>query len=178
MIRAAALFLLFTSTLAFAAQETAAPPQHHARPGPQTSPELKATVLDLDTRLFDAVFNSCDTEKLRPLVAEDFEFYHDKDGLSVTSGTQMVDNLRGMCARQQTGEDYRARRELDMATSEVFAMNNYGAIHTGVHRFYMLEPGKPEKLVEISRFSNLWHKDDKGTWTLTRVFSYDHRTTE
>ena len=42
----------------------------------------------------------------------------------------------------------------------------------------MLEPGKPEKLVEISRFSNLWHRDDQGKWMLTRVFSYDHRTTE
>ncbi|HWS25327.1 MAG TPA: DUF4440 domain-containing protein [Xanthomonadales bacterium] len=178
MIRFAALILLFISTLAIAAGEVAPPPQHHARPGPQTTPELKATVLELDAKLFGAVFDRCDTEQLRGLVAEDFEFYHDKDGLSVTSGTQMVDNLRGMCARQKTGEDYRARRELDAATSEVFAMNNYGAIHTGVHRFYMLEPGKPEKLVEISRFSNLWHRDDQGKWMLTRVFSYDHRTTE
>ena len=173
-----ALILLCTSTLALAAEDVAIAPQHHARPGPQTTPELKSTVLELDANLFGAVFDNCDASQLRPLVAEDFEFYHDKHGLSATSGTQFGDNVRGMCARQKTGEDYRARRELDAGSSEVFAMNNYGAIHTGVHRFYMLDPGKPEKLVEISRFSNLWHKDDQGKWTLTRVFSYDHRTTE
>ena len=173
-----ALILLCTSTLALAADDVPTAPQHHARPGPKTTPELTAAVLDLDTRLFGAVFDSCDASQLRSLVADDFEFYHDKHGLSATSGTQFGDNVRGMCARQQTGEDYLARRELDTASSEVFAMSNYGAIHTGVHRFYMLEPGKPEKLVEISRFSNLWHKDDQGNWTLTRVFSYDHRTTE
>ena len=79
-------------------------------------------------------------------------------------------------------EDYHgspaAGLEAKQATSEVFAMNNHGAIHTGVHRCYMLAAGAPEKLVEISRFSNLWHQDDKGNWTLTRVLSYDHRTTE
>lgn len=178
MIRFSAALLMCTSTVGIAAEAAAPPAQHHARPGPKTSPELRATVHTLDRQLFDAVFASCDADQLRPMVAEDFEFYHDKNGLSATSGTQFVDNVRGMCARQKTGADYRARRELDAASSEVFAMNNYGAIHTGVHRFYMLEPGKQEKLVEISRFSNLWHHDDKGTWTLTRVFSYDHRTTE
>ena len=178
MIRFAALLLLFTSTAATAAEEAAPPVQHQARPGPQTTPELRAMVHTLDGQLFDAVFTRCDADRLRPLVAEDFEFYHDKHGLSATSGAQFVDNVAAMCARQETGEDYRARRELDAATSEVFAMNNYGAIHTGVHRFYMLEPGKPEKLVEISRFSNLWHRDEEGNWTLTRVLSYDHRTTE
>lgn len=178
MIRLASLLLLSMSFTASSAEPTEVPARHHATPGPQTSAELKATVLQLDRQLFDAVFSRCDADRLRPLVAEDFEFYHDKHGLSATSGTQFVDNVRGMCARQETGEDYRARRELDAATSEVFAMNAYGAIHTGVHRFYMLEPGKPEKLVEISRFSNLWHHDDAGNWTLTRVFSYDHRTTE
>ena len=178
MIRLAASILLFTGFAAIAAEEVVPAAKHHARPGPETTAELRATVHKLDGQLFDAVFSSCNADSLRPLIAEDFEFYHDKNGLSATSGTQFVDNVGGMCARQKTGEDYRARRELDAATSEVFAMNNYGAIHTGVHRFYMLEPGKPEKLVEISRFSNLWHQDDKGNWTLTRVFSYDHRTTE
>lgn len=178
MIRLPVLFLSLICTAAMAADDATPAAKHHARPGPETTQELRAQVHTLDGQLFDAVFNSCDVDRLRPLVAEDFEFYHDKNGLSATSGTQFVENVGGMCARQKTGEDYRARRELDMATSEVFAMNNYGAIHTGVHRFYMLEPGKPEKLVEISRFSNLWRQDDKGNWTLTRVLSYDHRTTE
>lgn len=174
------LLLAATAVAADAPSDAPKPaaPVHKARPGPTTSPELKATVGKLDQRLFDAVFNACDADKVRELVADDFEFYHDKDGLSVTSGTQFVDNIRGMCARQKTGEDYRARRELDVPSSEVFAMNNYGALHTGIHRFYMLEPGKPEKLVEIARFSDLWKHEADGSWKLTRVLSYDHRITE
>lgn len=151
---------------------------HKARPGPTTSAALRDTVTELDAKLFDAVFNRCDADAVRALVADDFEFYHDKSGLAADSGKAFADSIRAMCERQQTGEDYRARRELDRPSSEVFAMNQYGALHTGVHRFFMLEPGKPEKLVEIARFSNLWKQEADGSWKLSRVFSYDHRVVE
>ena len=79
-----------------------------------------------------------------------------------------------MCVRQRQGVDYRARRELDPASVKVYPLNNYGAIHTGLHRFYKkLENGK-EQLVEVAQFTNVW-KNEKGSWKLTRVLSYDHR---
>jgi hypothetical protein len=37
-------------------------------------------------------------------------------------------------------------------------------VEVGVHRFYQLLPGKPEKLVE-SHFTHVWKKDESG-WKL------------
>ena len=150
-------------------------PEVHAQGGfiPPASPELIATILQKDRELFDAVFKVCNPVALAPLVADDFEFYHDKWGQVADSGSQWVQSVAGMCERQRLGTDYRARRELDSA-STVYPMKTYGAIHMGVHRFYKLLPDGKEQLVEISRFTNLW-KNENGAWKLTRVLSYDHR---
>jgi hypothetical protein len=150
---------------------------HKARPGPEQTAELTDTIRSLDQKLFAAVFDDCDTDVLKTLVDDDFEFFHDKDGQSADSGAQFIASISGMCERQRAGTDYRARRELDRASLGVFPMNHYGAVETGVHRFYMLEPGKPEKLVEISRFTMLWRHLEDGSWRLSRVISYDHDTT-
>jgi len=59
----------------------------------------------------------------------------------------------------------------------VYPMQNYGAIQTGSHRFFGLEPGKPDTLRESGRFFHLWKKVDE-TWKLSRVFSFDHHPAE
>lgn len=145
--------------------------------GPTATKELFDEIAEKDRMLFDAVFNTCDIQALAALVAGDFEMYHDKGGLVATSGAQFVENIRGMCERQKTGEDYRARRELVEGSLEVFPLNNYGAIEVGVHRFYKKTEGQPDKLVEIARFTQVWKKDASG-WKLARVLSYDHKLTE
>ncbi|HMC55168.1 MAG TPA: nuclear transport factor 2 family protein [Gemmatimonadaceae bacterium] len=138
------------------------------------SADLVRTILAQDKQLFDAVFETCDPAAASRLVADDFEFYHDKFGQTVDSGPVWVKQLGEMCERQRVGTDYRARRELDTASSQVFPMNKYGALHTGVHRFYKKLANGKEQLVEESRFADLW-KLENGTWKLTRVLSYDHR---
>ena len=152
-------------------------PSHASAQGGFIPPASKALIADIarqDSLLFDAVFNTCDIDKLATLVAEDFEFYHDKSGLSSTSGSQWVADVKAMCARQKQGIDYRARRELDPASVKVYPMKNYGALHMGSHRFYKKLPGGAEQLIEEALFSNLW-KQENGGWRLTRVLSYDHR---
>ena len=141
---------------------------------PPASSELIATISAKDRQLFDAVFETCDTKTLATLVAEDFEFYHDKSGLASNSGSQWVKEVEAMCERQKLGTDYRARRELDSASVKVYPLNNYGAIHMGLHRFYRKLEGGKEQLVEVSLFTNVW-KNENGVWKLTRVLSYDHR---
>jgi len=147
------------------------------RAGPALTQELHNEIAAMDLRLFAAVFDTCDIPALATLVADDFEFYHDKDGLSSTSGAQFVKAIEGTCERQKSGEDYRARRELVAGSLRVYPLNNYGAIEIGEHRFYQLLPGQPEKLVEISLFTNVWKKEESG-WKLTRVLSYGHRLTD
>ena len=147
------------------------------RAGPAQSQALQDEIAAMDLKLFAAGFDTCDIAALATMVTDDFEFFHDKDGLSSTSGAQFVKAIEGTCARQKTGEDYRARRELVAGSLQVYPLNNYGAIEIGRHRFYQLLPGEPEKLVEVSQFTNVWKKDETG-WKLARVLSYDHRLTD
>jgi len=147
------------------------------RAGPSQTQELYDEIAAMDARLFAAVFDTCDIAMLATLVTDDFEFFHDKDGLSSTSGAQFAKAIEGTCERQKTGEDYRSRRELVPGSMQVYPLNNYGAIQVGRHRFYQLLPGEPEKLVEVSQFTSVWKKDETG-WKLARVLSYDHKLTD
>lgn len=130
---------------------------------------LKTTILTLDTEFWES-YNSCDIKKFRTFFIEDFEFYHDKGGL--TSGlTKMMSSVEnGLCKP----ENPRVRREVVEGSVEVFPLNNYGAIITGEHVFYVSENGKAERLAEIAKFTHVWqHKNEQ--WKMTRVLSYDHQ---
>jgi hypothetical protein len=147
---------------------------HAQRAGPAPTQALTDEIAAADGALFGAVFDTCDTGMLAKMVTDDFEMYHDKGGLTSTSGAQFVQSIEGMCSRQKTGEDYRSRRELVRDSLKVYPLANYGAIEMGEHRFYKLTPGKPEQLVEVALFTQVWKKDPSG-WKLARVLSYDHR---
>jgi ketosteroid isomerase-like protein len=144
--------------------------------GPVPTKQLTDEVAAADAALFAAFFDRCDIAALTAMVTDDFEMYHDKGGLVADSGRKFIGNIEGTCARQKTGEDYRARRELVPGSLRVYPLNNYGAIETGEHRFYQRLPGKPEKLVEVALFTHVWKKE-AGGWKLARVLSYDHRLT-
>jgi ketosteroid isomerase-like protein len=145
--------------------------------GPAPTPQLTDEIAAADAALFAAFFDRCDLEALKGMVTEDLEMFHDKGGFVAKSGKQFIENLASTCARQKTGEDYRARRELLPGTLRVYPLNDYGAVETGEHRFYQRLPGKPEKLVEVSLFTHVWKKEPTG-WKIARVVSYGHRLTE
>jgi ketosteroid isomerase-like protein len=145
--------------------------------GPAPTPQLTDEIKAADLALFSAFFDRCDVKALESMVTDDLEMFHDKNGRMSTTGAEFIKGIAGTCERQKTGSDYRARRELIGATLKVYPLNNYGAIEMGEHRFYKLTPGKPEELVEVSRFTHVWKKE--GTvWKLARVLSYDHRLTD
>jgi hypothetical protein len=175
---AATLAALTTSTLCFGAEPVPAGAKPHAavnlRAGPAASQALFDEIAAADKTLFGAVFDTCDVKVLRGLVADDFEFYHDKDGLSEKSGAQFVDDVAKHCERIEKGVDFRARRELVKGSMAVYPLNNYGAVETGRHDFYAIEEGKADRLTESAQFLHLWKKDGDH-WKLTRVVSYDHK---
>lgn len=144
--------------------------------GPVPTKQLTDEIAAADSALFAAFFDRCDVAALSGMITGDFEMYHDKGGLVADSAGKFIANIEGTCARQKTGEDYRARRELIPGSLKVYPLNNYGAIEVGEHRFYQLLPGKPEKLVEVALFTHVWKKESGG-WKLARVLSYDHRLT-
>ncbi len=145
----------------------------HLTPGAVTPPEMVAALAERDQALFDAVF-ACKPDVLALMVADDFEFLHDKFGRNATSGAQFVQSVRDRCAGEKTGQNFRARRELVPGTLQTYALNHYGAVQMGTHRFYALQTGKPDQLTETSKFIDVWQLDGK-TWKLARVISYDHQ---
>ena len=154
----------------------AAPPEApiHLTPGaPPPSAELIATLAAKDRALFEAVFD-CQLDRLPGLIADDFEFLHDKGGKTAGSGKEFLDAIAGMCARRAAGTDFKARRELVEGSMKVFVLNGYGAMQMGTHRFYALRDGKQDQLTESGQFIDVWREID-GTWKLARVISYDHQ---
>jgi hypothetical protein len=130
------------------------------------SKDLYDTIVYYDSLLFNA-FNNQDIDKLKIFFSEDLEFYHDLGG--VTNYKQNIE------AFKKTFEsDRKIRRELVPGSLEVYPIKDFGAVETGIHRFYVTEKGEKEKLSSEAKFAHVWQK--KGTdWKITRIISYAHQ---
>ena len=130
------------------------------------SGELYDSIAYLDSIFFNA-FNTKDLDKLKAFLSDDLEFYHDLGG--VTNYTQNID------AFKRTFESERKlRRELVRGSLEVFPIKDYGAVETGIHRFYATEKGQQEKLSSEAKFVQVWQKKN-GVWKITRIISFGHQ---
>lgn len=178
MIRSLVLLVSLAVLASCSSTAQSSIPNVNLTPGPAATQELFDEIAQHDSALFDAAFKTCDADRLGELVTEDFEFYHDKHGLSATSGAQFVELFRGGCERQRQGIDFRARRELVQGSMAVYPLNNYGAVQVGVHRFYAIAEGKQDQLTETARFTHVWKKEEDGRWRISRALSYDHRLAE
>ncbi|MCC7248907.1 MAG: nuclear transport factor 2 family protein [Lysobacter sp.] len=180
LISTLACFAFAPLASAWAAEPVAVEPaaeraQSNIRLTPGALPASSALIAELaekDRQLFDAVFG-CKLDTLAKLIADDFEFVHDKYGLTADSGAKFMDGMRQNCKAQDAGTNFRARRELIEGTMTVHVLNDYGAMQMGEHRFYALQPGQADKLTETGKFIDLWRRID-GEWKLARVISYDH----
>lgn len=124
---------------------------------------LVRTVAGLDTVFFDA-FNACDLQALGGLVAEDLEFFHDNDGLSVGKQAFLDSTRKNICGKM--------RRDLVPGSLEVYRLGDYGALEMGVHRFH--HPGRDDtEPVGEGKFVIIWQRSN-GAWKMTRTISYAH----
>lgn len=143
--------------------------------GPATAADdpaaLASQLLALDTAVFDA-FNACDTAKFASFLADDIEFYHDKQGLMTRKS--LMEGFEPTCIQRLKGELPRVRRELVPGSMETWPIPGFGGIQSGSHRFYEQTAGKPDKLVGIGRFLHVW-KQQGDRWKLERIVSYDHK---
>ena len=135
--------------------------------------DLFATLKAGDTRLFDVGYNTHDIRPFEELISDNFEFYHDKGGETKGKAAFLESIRKGIF-----NLSYRARRELVPGSLVVHRLEKngvlYGAIQMGEHRFYALEPGKPEYLTGHALFTHLWLLEN-GQWKLSRILSYDHQ---
>lgn len=145
---------------AFAQSKTAAEKPNVQR---AAADPLFQTIAALDKQLFDAV-DRCDMAKVESFWAEDVEFYHDKEGLTVGRDKIVASIKNNLCGK--------VKRELVPGTLEVYPLNGYGAVEIGVHRF--LHPwAQDHGVVGEAKFIHVWQTKD-GQWKITRVISYDH----
>lgn len=136
--------------------------KHHS----PVSKELYDTIAYMDSVFFNA-FNTRNPDKLKTLLSENLEFYHDLGG--VTNYSQNIEGFKGTFQSER-----RVRRELVRGSLEVYPIKDYGAVETGIHRFYATEKGQAEKLSSEAKFVQLWQKQD-GEWKITRIISYAHQ---
>ncbi|MBX2966730.1 MAG: nuclear transport factor 2 family protein [Cyclobacteriaceae bacterium] len=129
----------------------------------QHNNELFTKIHALDSTLFTA-FNTCDIETFKSMFATDLEFYHDKGGL--TGYEHTVNAIKGNCERKLG-----LVRTLVPGSMEVYPIGDYGAVQIASHQFCHVENGKND--CGIFKFIHVW-KNDKGTWKISRVISYDH----
>lgn len=140
------------------------------------SPSLIMEINDADSILFEAIFDKCDVETVKSMVADDVEFYHDKWGVTATSSEDMITSFIQGCEAQANGSNNKARREIIKSSVEIFPISNYGAMQRGKHLFYQKKNGTYE-FTESGQFTHLWKKTDQG-WMVARILSYDHKPTK
>ena len=136
-------------------------------------PALRASIEKRDAELFELFFQGCDPGKLRPMLADDVEFYHDKGGFVFRNAEAMVADYAKQCAERAKPDSWRSRRELVASSLIVDPVPGYGAMEAGDHLFYERKGDGPEKLVGRARFAIVWKRDADG-WKLSRALSYAH----
>ena len=117
-----------------------------------------------DSLLFTLGFNQCEIQQIRPLIHEDFEFYHDRGGITESKEAFIATIEDNICS---SGTSV-TTRELDHSSLTVHPLYKgdtlYGAVQTGIHYF----DGTAAK------FTHVWLLDN-NEWKLSRVLSYDHQ---
>lgn len=155
----------------------AAPALAQVEPMPRIAPGEAAQLAELDAALFAAAFEDCDAAAVRAIVADDFEFYHDRGGMVADNGDDFAAGIAENCTAIAAGEQMSARRELIAGTMEVQPLGSYGAVQTGRHNFYEVRGEDNEVLRETALFLHVWQRTDNG-WRLARVVSYAHEPAE
>ena len=136
----------------------------------ESAPEaaLAKIILQHDSTFWNA-YNRCDVETMGEFFTDDLEFYHDRSGL-VTPKEKFVKSMStGLCGN----ENSKLRRVEISGTLRVFPMNDYGALLTGEHVFYIVPKDGKEYLDGYGKFTHLWRQEN-GKWKMARVLSYDH----
>jgi Domain of unknown function (DUF4440) len=148
---------------------------HISSAAQNTEAELFNLLRAKDSLLFSVGFNKCDLSQFEKIVSTNFEFYHDKGGIT-PSKEKFLESIRtGLC---KDPANYQSRRELVPGSLQVFPLSTngklYGAIQTGVHKFYEKAKDQPERAGSVAKFTHLWLLEF-NEWKLARVLSYDHK---
>jgi hypothetical protein len=161
--------------LASAAAQAAAPPPAVTLPGPAA---LTEQIAARDAEFFKLFFEGCDPARVRTMIADDIEMYHDKGGFVWRGADGVLADYAKACEERGKPGAWRSRRELVRETLRVDPVPGHGAIEDGVHLFYERKGDGPERLAGRARFTQLWTLGADGGWRLARIFSFAHEKAE
>jgi hypothetical protein len=132
-----------------------------ADPDGRSGPLYDAIVAQ-DAAFFTA-FNTCKVDVLRPMVAVDLKFFHDRNGLDLGRDVFLKAVAENVCGK--------FTRELVPGSVEVWPIPNYGAIELGTHKF--IHPDRAKNPDGIGKFLILW-KQEGDRWVMVEAYSYAH----
>ncbi|GAA0473209.1 hypothetical protein GCM10009096_13130 [Parasphingorhabdus litoris] len=155
------------STAALAAGTLSVGANAETKPA-ETAESVAADLQALDARLFKAAFEDCNMAVLEELLADDLEFYHDRDGLSYTGSDAFIADVKKDCGG--------GKRVLVDGSLTTHMIGDFGAMQHGRHEFHQIMPDGSSIAREKGVFMHLWKRNpDSGSgWQITRVISYDH----
>jgi ketosteroid isomerase-like protein len=133
---------------------------------------LREQIATRDLAFFDVQFEQCEPQRMRAMLTDDVEFFHDKAGL-VKGADAFVAMYEKMCTERKAPDAWRSRRKLVDGSLHVDPVPGFGAIETGEHRFYERKGDGPQKLVGRAKFAIVWQLAADG-WRMSRILSYDH----
>lgn len=157
---------------AVVAATSAAPPPVTIPPQPQLTEQIR----EADAELFKLFFEGpCDVPRFRSMLADDVEFYHDREGFNVRKPQDFVAMFEQRCKGLQDPASWRSRRELVSGSLRVDPIPGWGAMEVGDHLFYERHGANgQEKLVGKAKFAMVWVLGSDGKWRVSRVLSYAH----
>jgi hypothetical protein len=123
-----------------------------------SSTALYKTIANLDSLYFDT-YNTCKLAKMDSMTAADFEFYHDRGGLTTSKQVYLESIKNNICGK--------VTRKLTKGSMEVYEIPGFGAVEEGYHSFYNLAEHSES---HPSKFIIIWRLKDKQ-WQMTRVVS-------
>ncbi|TMJ17041.1 MAG: nuclear transport factor 2 family protein [Alphaproteobacteria bacterium] len=165
--------LAFLTIAAAAAQATLAPTVELPPPA-----ALTEQIARIDSEFFEVFFTGCDPERVRAMMADDIEMYHDKGGFVWRGADGAVADYTKTCNERKQPDAWRSRRELVKGTLKVDPVPGYGAIEDADHVFYERKGNGPEKLAGRAHLTQLWALGKDGKWRLARIFSFSHAAVE
>ncbi len=126
-----------------------------------------------DSIFFEHCFNLCDMDYLMGAIHKDLEFYHDRTGLQ--NRDVFIEQIQtNICSNPNK----KPIRKVDENSLEVYPLYDhgkfYGVIQTGIHSFYLREPGKEDVLTGKAKFTHLYLWIDEK-WILRLGLSFDHQ---
>ena len=161
-------------TLAFLCILLASSSQLSAQRASDIEEDLAMHLQAKDSLLFDIAFHTCAVDRLPEIMTSDFLFLQDRGLESATTSQSFSDfqsRMKNSCALKETAAGRKMRRELLKNSIQTYLLNPSEAIQTGVQRFYMVQADGKETMVEESKFTRNWRKENRS-WKIAMEMDF------